>query len=189
MSSTPLSHQSPLPTPSNEAAAGPRRIKLTIKPPKSRPIESPSVDRPDDDGTIIVESAPSSSHARFPITLKIKPSRPPSTVGAAGTSSQDGEKKHLPRLILKPPKPSPAPAEHEDTVMEVDDPVTEVAQELPLEEPPKEEVPVEILAPPSPPPLAGPSQPPPPVKIKAPRPIKLKPLKEVLRMLITRIKK
>ncbi|EJC99522.1 uncharacterized protein FOMMEDRAFT_128149 [Fomitiporia mediterranea MF3/22] len=59
----------------------------------------------------------------------------------------------------------------------------------PAPDPPVVEHPVDILPPPPPPPPSRPSRPPPPQKPKIPRPIKLKPLKEVLRRLITQIKR
>ncbi|KAL5501196.1 hypothetical protein ACEPAH_9583 [Sanghuangporus vaninii] len=185
MSSTPLPQQSPPPTSSVELVAAPRRIKLTVKPLKSKSTASASDNRPNNAST---ESAHASSHARVPITLKIKPSRSNTSTEIPSSAAQNAEKKHLPRLILKPPKPAPAPVD-DDNAMEVDDTTPQVTQVSPLEEPPKEEVPVEILEAPSPPILDESPQPAPHAKVKPSRPIKLKPLKEVLRILITRIKK
>ncbi|KAL5513918.1 hypothetical protein ACEPAG_2679 [Sanghuangporus baumii] len=184
MSSTSFSQQSPPPKSVAEPAATPLRIKLTVKSLKSKSTAPTSDDGPNNAST---ESTHASSHARTPITLKIKPSRLNTSTETPSSGAQSVEKKHLPRLILKPPKSAPAPVD-DGNAMEVDNTAPQVTQVSPREEPAKEEIPVEILEAPSPPTLEH-SQPVPPAKVKPPRPIKLKPLKEVLRILITRIKK
>ena len=188
MSTSPFSRHSPASTPAADLTSHQRRIKLTIRPLKRSETSTPSVSSQGRDGPT-TQSAAGPSHTKHSITikpLKLKPSRSTS-ISEIQTPSvgRDEEIKSLPKIKLKPPRPSPAPVvDVPADTMDVD----EVAVDA-TEAAPQEDKPVDVVTSPPPAPMSRPSKPPPPPKPKVPRPVKLKPLKEVLQRLITQIKR